>query len=148
MVHRRFINSFGPSCGEDNRTDFLYDRRSYQALKELLNGIDIVIYRDGTAAEDGNLALLVKEAKTQENVKHAAEIIPVHGAIAYVESPWSASHKTNYKTYSYPNRFDVGIMQGQNIIHVLSIWYSQEGYIKANPGVQLNPEIAIKEIIS
>jgi len=145
MVHKKFSNSFGPAYGEDDRTDFLYDREEYEALKRLVDGIDITIYRDGSAAKDGNLDVLIRKAETPEGVKYAAEMIPVHGAISHVETPWNKSAQRNYKTFSYPNRFDVGIMNEENIVQVLSIWYSQEGYMKTNPEARLNAEDTIRE---
>ncbi len=146
MVHKQFTNSFGPESGEDDRTDFLYDGQGKEALKKLVDGVDITIYRDGNAGEEGNLDILIrKSANSSQGVEYAAEMIPVSGAISHVETPWSASSEGNYKTFARPNRFDVGVMNGDQVIQVLSVWYNREGYEKANPQATLDTQNTERE---
>lgn len=146
MVHKKFTNGFGPAYGEDDRTDFLYDGQEHEALKKLVDGVDITIYRDGNAGEKGNLDVLVrKSADSPQGVEYTAEMIPVMGAISHVETQWSASSERNYKTFAHPNRFDVGVMNGDQVIQVLSVWYNREGYEKANPQAQLDTQNTERE---
>lgn len=146
MVHKSFTNSFGPEYGEDDRTDFLYERQEHEALKRLVDGVNIAIYRDGNAGEKGNLDVLIrKSADLPYGVEYAAEMIPVSGAISHIETLWSASSEENYKTFAHPNRFEVGVMDDDQVIQVLSVWYNREGYEKANPQATLDTQNTQRE---
>ncbi len=141
MVHKRFVNSFGPASGEDDRTDFVYDCAEYEFLKKLIDGIDITIYRDGHAGEKGNLDVLIQRTgNPSQGIESAVEMIPMIGAIDHVETSWSAGCERNYKTFAYPERFDIGITDDNRVIQVLSVWYTLEGYMRANPKAFLNTQ--------
>jgi len=141
MVRKQFVNSFGPAYGEDDRTDFLYDGQDLEELKRFVDGVDITIYRDGDAGEEGNLDVLIrKSADASQGVELAVEMIPVSGAISHVETPWSADSEKNYKTKAFPDRFDIGVVSGDQVVQVLSVWYNREGYEKANPQAQLDTQ--------
>ena len=145
MVHKRFENSFGPASGEDDRTDFLYDRQNHEALKRLVDDVDITIYRDGNAVEDGNLDVLIREAEPSDyQVNYQAEMIPVHGAISRVETLWIGGSPKQYKIFSRPDRFEIGVMS-DGILKVLSVWNSQDAYMRANPEARLDTENVERE---
>ena len=141
-MNKKFTDSWGPEHGQDDRTDFLYDREDREVLKRLVDGVDLSIYRDGSIED---LDVLIRKAKTPRGVEFAVEMVPVQGGISLVETPWTVSAQGNYKTFSYPDHVNVGIMQGGNVVQTLSIWYSRECYMKANPESDLDIENIIRE---